>query len=373
MAITQNRRIGLALGAVAVALVSCELMARIVFPAPPDPTRQPQIVYQADPEIRYRLMANQRGWIDDGFVTTNSLGIRGPEIAVPKPSGRFRIVAIGDSVTFGWGVNDADTFCAQLEQRLRERSPARDLDVVNLAVGGYNTRQEVALLARHVARLQPDLVLVGFYSNDVAEAFDDKDSMTPPGPAPVATGGDGERVLHLNPAPSSWADAQMRRSRAVYTIGRVVNRLVHKGEWGRSGFSMELDLLAGRDSAQLAAAWEGVARQFGALRSIATARHFGVAVVVLPPREQVLGAYPQSHYQTTARALAEPLGFLVIDPLPALSRVAATAGTLFIPYDRNHPSAAGHRLLAQTIADALDESHGLSKGPKQVAGNGSGR
>jgi len=373
MAITRRSRIGLALGAIALALVVCELSARIVFPAPPDPTRQPQIVYQADPEIRYRLAANQRGWIDDGFVTTNSLGFRGPEIAVPKPSGRFRIVAIGDSVTFGWGVNDADTFCAQLEHRLRERAPAQDLDVVNLAVGGYNTRQEVALLARHVARLQPDLVLVGFYSNDVAEAFDDKDSMASSGPAPVATGGDGERVLHLNPAPSSWVDAQMRRSRAVYTIGRVVNRLAHKGEWGRSGFSMELDLLAGRDSPELAAAWEGVGKQFGALRSIATARHFGVAVVVLPPREQVLGAYPQSRYQTTARSLAEPLGFLVIDPLPALSHVATNGGTLFIPYDRNHPSAAGHRLLAQTIADALGRSHELSKGQQQVAGNGSGQ
>jgi len=49
---------------------------------------------------------------------TGSLGFRGPEIATPKPSGRFRVVALADSVTFGFGVNDTETFCAQAEQML---------------------------------------------------------------------------------------------------------------------------------------------------------------------------------------------------------------------------------------------------------------
>ena len=42
-------------------------------------------VYQSDPDIRYVLLPNQRGWIDDGFVTTNSLGFRGREVTLPKP------------------------------------------------------------------------------------------------------------------------------------------------------------------------------------------------------------------------------------------------------------------------------------------------
>src|SRR5260370_29076108 len=131
-----QKGIGVALGATLFAFLACEGAARAVFPAPPDSTRRPQIVYQFDPEIRYVILPNQRGWIDDGFVTTNSLGFRGREVASPKPRGRLRIVAIGDSVTFGWGVNDTETFCSQLEQMLHKRFPDRDLDVVNLAVGG---------------------------------------------------------------------------------------------------------------------------------------------------------------------------------------------------------------------------------------------
>ncbi len=355
-----GRRIGVVLGAIAFAAVLCEIAARIAFPAPPDSTRQPQIVYQSDPELRYVLAPNQRGWIDDGFVTTNSLGFRGNEVALPKPAGRLRIVAIGDSLTFGWGVNDDETFCSRLERLISSRFSGQDFDLVNLAVGGYDTRQEVGLLRRHVSRLQPDVVLVGFYSNDVPEMYDDKGATT--------DNGEPARVFHLNPAPTSWLDAHIRKSRALYLSGRVVKRVSQRGEWGRSGFSMELDLLSGRDSVPLNKAWERVAAQLNELRSMAAANAFAVGIVMLPPREQVQGAYPSAHYQDRLRAIAERLGFFVIDPLPALSASGITPETLYIPYDRNHPSAAGHRVIAQAVFENL-QRHGAFEGlARHVAG-----
>src|SRR6476646_3134385 len=98
------RRVALSFAAMLFALGGCELAARLLFPAPPDPTRQPQIVYQYDPELRYVYVPGQRGWIDDGFVTINSLGFRGKEPVSPKPPGRFRVVVVGDSLTVGYGV-----------------------------------------------------------------------------------------------------------------------------------------------------------------------------------------------------------------------------------------------------------------------------
>jgi lysophospholipase L1-like esterase len=368
MSMNGGKRIGLTLGAALFALATCELAARAMFPAPPDPTRQPQIVYQSDPDIRYVLLPNQRGWVDDGFVTTNSLGFRGREVASPKPRGRFRIVAIGDSVTFGWGVNDTETFCSQLEQLLARRFPDRDLDVVNLGVGGYDTHQEVALLRRNVSRLQPDLVLVGFYSNDVPEALGDKQSAAPVEAPLASTDSQQGRILRLNPAPATFLDAQMRRSRAIYTVGRVVKRLGHSGEWGTSGFSLELDLLQGRDSSELTTAWERVAGQLNELRSMATTLGFSVGVVVLPPREQVMGVYPNASFQSKVRAIANQLDFHVIDPLPALVKSKGQIDALFIPYDRNHPSAAGHRVLAQTIVEQLEQQNGLGPALQRLAG-----
>jgi len=353
MSMNWRKRIGLAGGATLFAIATCELAARVVFPAPPDPTRQPQIRYRTDPEIRYIPLPNQRGWIDDGFVTTNSLGFRGTEPALPKPPNRFRIVAVGDSVTFGFGVNDPDTFCAQTEALLRQNMRGVDLDVVNIAVPGFDTRQEVLLLRRSVAQLAPNLVLVGLYSNDIPDSLEDGTGGTT-----VATPRSASsQTLQMNAAPTSFWDIQLRKSRAVYTIGRAMKRFARKGEWGMSRFTMELDILEGKNTPQLDEAWTRVARQFEELRGMAAEHGFSVGVVVLPPREQVVGLYPHARYQDRVRSMVESMGFFMIDPLPALAASPMKKDRLYVPYDRNHPSGAGHRVIAQAIVDDLSRNH----------------
>src|SRR5262249_39531486 len=162
-----------------------------------------------------------------------------PETAVPKPPGRFRIVVVGDSLTLGWGVDDDQTYAARLEQLLHKAFPGRDLDVVNLGVGGYDTRQEVTLLARNVARLEPDLVLVGFYSNDVPDTLDD-DKSTGGGALIAAEHPQAGQRMRMNPTPDGFWDRQLRRSRAVYVAGRAFNRLRGAGEWGMVRFALEI-------------------------------------------------------------------------------------------------------------------------------------
>jgi len=346
-------KVGLAAIAICIALGVCELGARLIFPPPPIASREPQIGYLSDPEIRYVMAPSQIGWIDDGSTTINSLGFRGPEFAVPKPPGRFRVAFIGDSLTLGWGVADNETFAARLEVLLRERFPNRDLDVVNLGVGGYDTRQEVTLLARNVSRLAPDLVLVGFYSNDVPEALDDDRSSPGNGPGMMPADPKTGQLMHMNPTPTGWWDRQLRKSRAVYVAGRAFNRWRGAGEWGMARLRMEIDMLEGHDSAKLDRAWSQVGLQFGRLHALADAQNFGVGVVVLPPREQVMGQYSHSKYQSRVRAIVAPLGFHVIDPLPLM--IENGKPDLFIPYDRNHPSAGGHELIARAILRYLDE------------------
>jgi lysophospholipase L1-like esterase len=348
-----SARVVLAAVAVFVALGACELAARVLLPAPPDDTREPRIVYRYDPEIRYVLSPSQQGWIDDGWLTINSLGFRGHEVVTPKPPGTFRVVVIGDSVTMGWGVGDAETYSAQLEALLQARFPGRRVDVANLGVGGYDTRQEVALLQRNVARLEPDLVLVGFYSNDVPDALDDKQASAPAGTRLAVRRPANGQVLRMNQPPASpWMRA-LRKSRITYALGRAFNRLAGRGEWGMSRFSMELDILQGRDSPDLDRAWRRVEDELRNLRVLAAADHFSVGIVVLPCKEQVLGQYPAARYQTRIRSIAESLDFFVIDPLPSLAARKAQTDALFIPYDRNHPSAAGHRIIGEAIFQDL--------------------
>src|SRR5262249_45066251 len=74
---------------------------------------------------------------------------------------------LGDSVTFGHGSVYEHTYPYLTEQMLRRWRPDVDWQVWNAGVPGYNTSQELAQLLDVGLRFQPDLVVVGFYENDV--------------------------------------------------------------------------------------------------------------------------------------------------------------------------------------------------------------
>lgn len=95
----------------------------------------------------------------------NAQGFRGPEVEVPKPEGVRRVLCVGDSHTFGEGVEDGDTWPRILEGLLRAAHGA-GIEVVNAGVAGYDTVQEARWLELLLARVEPDLVLVQFFVND---------------------------------------------------------------------------------------------------------------------------------------------------------------------------------------------------------------
>jgi lysophospholipase L1-like esterase len=94
---------------------------------------------------------------------TNAQGLRGPERAIPKPPGVFRIALVGDSVVEGIGVErEADTIASQLEGMLAKNH----VEVLNAGLRGYNTQAEVTFVRRRVLPYEPDLVILVFVRND---------------------------------------------------------------------------------------------------------------------------------------------------------------------------------------------------------------
>jgi len=126
--------------------------------------------FLSDPVRGQRLAANYTGWFAGVPVHINSLELRDPrEYPLEKDSRTFRILVLGDSVTFGHGSVYEHTYPYLLEQRLKAWRPDVDWQVWNAAVPGYNTSQELAQLLEIGPRLKPDLVVVGFFENDLAD------------------------------------------------------------------------------------------------------------------------------------------------------------------------------------------------------------
>jgi len=101
-------------------------------------------------------------------VRTNSKGIRADrEFAVPKPEGVIRIVGVGDSFTFGYGVEVEDTYLARVERILEEQGFS--VETINLGVAGHGTAEQMIMLENVGFSLDPDVVVVGYYMNDIAD------------------------------------------------------------------------------------------------------------------------------------------------------------------------------------------------------------
>jgi lysophospholipase L1-like esterase len=100
-------------------------------------------------------------------VTVNALGMRGPERGASRPTRAARILLLGDSFTFGWGVEQEETFGARLERLLTER--VGPVEVMSAAVPGWSTDQHYLYLRTRGWPLDPDLVLFAACENDLTE------------------------------------------------------------------------------------------------------------------------------------------------------------------------------------------------------------
>jgi lysophospholipase L1-like esterase len=99
-------------------------------------------------------------------VHTNALGLRGADVAPAKPRGTFRILVLGDSFAFGFGVEDGEAFPAVLERVLPPPAGYERVEVWNAGVAGWSVDQYGLLLETRGFGWRPDLVLLAETEND---------------------------------------------------------------------------------------------------------------------------------------------------------------------------------------------------------------
>ena len=97
-------------------------------------------------------------------VRINQRKLRDAEYPYERPAGVKRVLMLGDSITFGWGVPGEDTVAKRLERALR--AAGRKVEVLNAGVGNYNTTMEVSYFLAEGARYDPQVVVLNYFIND---------------------------------------------------------------------------------------------------------------------------------------------------------------------------------------------------------------
>lgn len=147
-----------------VAFGLAEITVRLCCPQETGPPR-----FAFDPELGEIPVPFQQGrqrhpGSYDFTYTNNSRGFRGSREYGPKPPGQVRILLLGDSFTYGLGVNDGQTLGAELERYLRAQP--LNAEVINAGVPGKGTDYELKFFQTVGAGLHPDLTVLCFFPND---------------------------------------------------------------------------------------------------------------------------------------------------------------------------------------------------------------
>ncbi len=259
-------------------------------------------------------------------VSTNSRSLRYKEIPVGRQPNTVRLLALGDSTTFGWGVEQDETYPAQLERILQEKHPEVVIQVLNGGVPGYTSFQGLHHFKRNCLPYEPDIVLFGYIVQDARKtAITDKQ----------------QRLIDL--------EVQRRRLNPLYRI-RLVRYLhwqyVKYLSWKNQRLSDEAKADPTAETRVPLADYKENILTFARL---CKENHAQLVLFGFPL--EVIG-YTKHHRDLLARVAKEE-GLPHFDPSNQIHE-AARRETLYFPKDKGHPNARGCALIARLLADYIE-------------------
>jgi lysophospholipase L1-like esterase len=247
-------------------------------------------------------------------VTIDSDGFRDREYPVERNASR-RIIFLGDSLTFGWGVEKSKTFKEILEAKLSESKPT---EIINFGTGNYNTEQEANLFLEKGLKYKPDAVVVFYFINDAEPT----------------------------PHESDWK--YLGRSRIVtffWSRLKTALTLLRPDMEFRQYYS---GLYADQDPG-----WIAAQRAFLELRDVCERNGISLRVVLLPDLH-VLENYPFAAEHLKVMTFLRDNGIAARDLAPFFAAERDPA-RLWVASDDTHPNEIAHAMIAKYTLDFLME------------------
>lgn len=294
------------------------------------------------PFVIYTNLANQR----TEHFTINRLGFRGREILKSQKT-RKRIVLIGGSSAFGTGLeNDDQTLGSYIENLL-------DVQVINAAVIGHGSGQELVYLLTELVELHPDLVLTLDGHNDYHRLREVKSLRL------LGTNNSFNQIedqliqLRSLKAPSFW----VRASNLYWVLfPRVSNRIENSKYWRY--WQVPIDETNHLEQPDLNASAEVYAKNIIKMHKMATAFQYNFLCVLQPDRDRD-DEYRSFRDLAKAYFLREGLKYL------DLSEFNEIKAERFM--DRIHLDAAGNKVMAEIIGKTIIRENLLSPTARSIA------
>lgn len=307
-----------------------------------------------NPILEYELIPGS----PDGRMPISDQGLRDHQYTIPKPENVFRIVVIGDSVTYGLGGQREDTFVKQLESLIDKISPADSpaIEVINLGVAGYNIHQIVERLRLWGLQFQPDLILYAYVLNDPQHFSLESASLKAI---------QKQVKLDITKTYNDGLTRLLRHSQLYLAIRRATIQLpsyiretVHDPGFDARKKDKHVEYIRALHTND--ESWTRVRKGFSDLNSLSHTPSSIPLVVTLFPIEWKADAqdYPLQDVHEKIMIEAMQNGFDVFDLTDTMSFAQQNiVGRIY--NDFLHPSKLGHRICAVSILNFLCGTHRL--------------
>ncbi len=284
-------------------------------------------------------------------VVTNELGLRDPR--PPHTSAdSTQILILGDSFTFGFGVEDEDSYPRQLERLLNDAAGEEGYIVINAGVPGYSTFHELRLLTRILPHYSPRWVVVGFHPGDVAGGYRESHA----DPVPIVEEGESAkettdakrgsgsfRIRGRNFA-RKWTWRLKDRSSFFSWLYRVYKTWLIQYVPPPRAFTWHSDAFLDPNQ------FQGTKSALTGIRDMAAEHDARVAVFMIVPLLN-WKAYPYRPLHAGMAEFCEQNDMAFVDPLSAFSQ--HSPGKLWAAINDAHYSPEANRIAAGVLRDFL--------------------
>jgi len=306
-------------------------------------------------------------------VRINGVGLRNSEIG--SKDGTFRILVLGDSFTFGYGVENEETYPAQLQKILNERMDGK-VEVINAGyASGYAPDAYYAYLKKEGFVLQPDMVLIGFFvGNDFIDFSEEQWVEVDEFGLPVKlSGGDWVdeygRRRQLSPGREFISNSAVYRVHLFFnTYSHVYSFVKHRLKnvivkqsssatiFYRKNYTFEEQVI-----------FDKTTTLFRGIHSLTRLNNASLSIILIPGKETTVEVFKTSlkfyglepsefDFFKVSKLMTEfgdAEGIPIIDLQPSLAEYARQGDEqLYFSIDR-HWTPAGHKRVAEVLAAQL--------------------
>jgi lysophospholipase L1-like esterase len=333
------------------ALTPC-LAAEVILRLSAPPADTPDLFTKTTAEFEWSGRPSAHGLFAGVPVSFNRFGFRDRERSLERTPGTIRILALGDSVTFGMGVAEKDSFPRVTEALLNgsRRDGLAPLEILNFGVPGYNTVHELAQLREVGLKFHPDMVVVGFLYNDVEPSTVQSIRLGRAVQFGGAHGASGSPLIVQAVKSDINASVAFLKHHSMFfawlspRLGVALRPLGAKG-FGQVGEIKDQYVDGNPD-------WRWTRTALLDMKRLCENQGIPLVIVIIPAMAKFTeSGYPIKEYHEAVSGFCRAQAINCLDLLPAFWGLDGTK--FWVSLTDGHPNARAHRLMAEAVTKFL--------------------